>query len=259
MKANPSCRSNPIFHLIVFCACALLCSCIGATRLPVRALRPDGSKLQKKELDLSFLQTGITERGEVEQQLAPIDTGYNNPQLFWARWSESRWGYWWVLGGPCGNCLAADAGRLWRTKNLLVMFDQNGVLSSKETLGDDRIWTALRSRVAEVHAPLDLSEPLRLNLTNADPAAILLHEDTMEFERSFDRHKPNVTVPVANVVRFKHEDSRTGNSVVMTCHSLELSSKTALGKKIKFCAEPSQIGLLFEYLDKVGQPAMRWQ
>jgi len=58
---------------------------------------PAGTRIHPKEIDLTFLQAGATQRDEVAHQLAAIDTSYDNPRLFWGRWSESRWdtgGFW---------------------------------------------------------------------------------------------------------------------------------------------------------------------
>jgi len=115
---------NRITSVLTLCFCALLCSCVGATRLPVRATGPAGA-LQPRAIDLNFVQTGFTQREEVAHQLAAVDTTYSNPRLFWARWSESRWGYWWVVGMPCNSCIAGDAHRKWHFKNFLVAFDEN--------------------------------------------------------------------------------------------------------------------------------------
>jgi len=91
MPKHPSC--SPLIQCsLMFCLCALLCGCIGATRLPVRVVTPAGTRIHPKEIDLSFLQVGATQRDEVAHQLAAIDTSYDNPRLFWGRWGESRRG-----------------------------------------------------------------------------------------------------------------------------------------------------------------------
>lgn len=219
-----------------------------------------GEKIPPKEIDLHFVQTGITQREEVQQQLAVIDSAYDNPRLFWGRWSESRWGFWWIVGAPCNNCMAGDAGRLWRIKNLLVAFDDKGVVSAADTIGDDKLWLTLHRYIADIHSPtLDLSRPTRIVLTNSDPVAILLHPQTMEFERS-DNTKPNLEVPVQNVVRFQHEPIADHNpSHSVTCHKLHVSKKTVLGRKINVCGEPAEIGMMFEYLQQEARADMAWK
>lgn len=258
MHSRFSIRARLVWPLLL---CSFTCGCIGATRLPVRAVNPAGDKIDHKEIDLKFLQVGVTQHEEVDHQLSLVNTSYDNPRLFWGRWSESRWGYWWVLGVPCDNCMAGDARRLWRIKNLLVGFDENGTVSRSDLVGDDKIWMTLHGRVAEIYPPtLDISQPIRITLRSEDPVAIQMSPDSLEFERPPDSRKPTVVIPVSALVRFKHKsltDSDPFSSV--TCHSLELSRKSILGKKIKFCAEASQIGVLFEYLQQTAPADMSWR
>lgn len=48
-------------------------------------------------------------------------------------------------------------------------------------------------------------------------------------------------------------DKKTSPGV--TCHALEFSEKTVFGRKIKFCAEADQVGILFQYLQQAGSTA----
>jgi len=261
VEQQPVCIPRRVVSLITLGFCALLCSCVGATRLPVRATGPAGA-LQPKAIDLNFVQTGSTQREEVAHQLAAVDTTYSNPRLFWARWSESRWGYWWVVGMPCNSCMAADAHRKWHFKNFLVTFDENGLATTKDTITDDKLlWRTLHSRLLQAQPPpLDLSQPIRISIAAADPDAILLSKDQIEFER-LDQVGPNIQVPVRNLIRFSHTGTILGIKTTPgpTCHELEFSEKTIFGKKVKFCASPDQLGILFQYLQQTASPAMKWE
>jgi len=146
-------------------------------------------------------------------------------------------------------------------KNLLVDFDENGTLSSREVIPDDKLWKTLRAHISGIQPPtLDLSKPVRIVLTGPDLVAIQMDPKYMQFERAEDSGKPVVQVPVRNVVRFKHNSDADGaNSPSITCHTLELSEKTVLGKKIKLCSDAAQIGILFEYLQQSASPTMRWE
>ena len=261
MKLKTTSGRKLTLCIIIFCLVVPLVCCFGATRLPTRVVNPVGTKISPKEIDLEFLQLGVTQRDEVAHQLALVDTTYDNPRLFWGRWSESRWGYWWILGMPCDNCMAGNAGRMWRMKNVLVSFDQNGLLSRKDMIGDDKIWQALHARIAEIQPPLlDLSQPVRISLTTPDPISIELNPDTMEFLRPEESNKASVEVMVRKLVRFRHSPiGEQTPSPSISCHNLEFSEKTTLGKKIWFCAEANQIGILFEYLQQVAPPTMNWR
>src|SRR6266436_6012682 len=89
---------------------AILSGCAGATRLPMRAKGLAGEALQNKQLDLAFLDAPGTQRDEVVNRLSSVDTAYSNSRLFWGRWSESKWGYWWFIAG--GTAAAGDAQRI---------------------------------------------------------------------------------------------------------------------------------------------------
>ena len=263
MKLHLLLRPYPMGHAVPLVFCIVLCGCVGATRLPVRATSPAGMALQNKEINLNFLRAGSTHREEVENRLSTINTNYSNPRLFWGRWGESKWGYWWIVAaGPCsGNCAAGDAKRIWHVRNLVVTFDENGIVSSEETIADDkRLWQALHSRmVEESPPPLDFTQPLRVELTTPAPTAILLGQDHIELEPS-DADAPKVQIPILNIARFSHGTSlNKRGSPGVTCHALEFSEKTAYGKRIKFCADAQQVGILFQYLQQVGPRSMAWQ
>ena len=103
----------------------ILSGCAGATRLPMSARGPAGETLQNKRLDLTFLDMPGIQRQEVVSRLSSVDTSYSNPRLFWGRWSDSKWGYWWFIAG--GNNAAGDAKRVWHIHNLLISFDVSSI------------------------------------------------------------------------------------------------------------------------------------
>jgi hypothetical protein len=253
------CRMGCVIPLVFS---AVLCDCVGATRLPVRATSPAGAAIQKKEINLNFLQAGSTHREEVENQLSAINTTYSNPRLFWGRWGESKWGFWWVVAVPCtSNCAAGDAKRIWHVRNLLVTYDENGLVTSKETIPDEKkFWRSLHSRMVKAPPPpLDLAQPVRVELTTPEPVAILLGKDHIELEQS-NSDAPNVQTPIMKIARFSHGTSlNKKSSPGVTCHTLEFSEKTVFGKKVRFCAEANQIGILFQYLQQAGPQSMAWQ
>ena|SRR5437016_14058521 len=83
--------------------------------------------------------------------------------MFWGRWSESKWGHWVILAAPGGA--AGDAGRNWHMHNLLLSFDENGVMQSKDFIdGEKNLERELHTRLAKA-PPLDLSQPVPFRLT----------------------------------------------------------------------------------------------
>ena len=173
MNRSPASWLYRFVCVATLCFCALLWGCVGATRLPTRTTGPAGASIEKKEIDLSFLQVGTTHREEVATKLAAIDTSYSNPRLFWGRWSESRWAAWVIAGQGSGG------GRIWHVQNILVAFDEDGTVTSKEMFKDnDALWRALHSHMLTAPPPpLDLSQPIRISirtLKHREPKAILL-------------------------------------------------------------------------------------
>ena len=135
---------------------ALLCASgcvIVPVRLPVQT-KDTAGKLQK--LDFTFLKSGSTTREEVTKNLAAIDTGVKQNDFFWGRWDSSTWGYGGFVAMPPSG--GAGGTRVWGIRNLLVAFDQKGMVKSWAVVDD----TKLDQQVDLLDsAPLDLSSPVR--------------------------------------------------------------------------------------------------
>ena len=256
----------PIDFTILLGFSLLLSGCVGATKLPTRFHGPEGANIEKRQLDLSFIATGTTTRGEVVERLKMIDTGYSDPHLFWGRWAGSNWGYWWMflaMGygvGAGGPAAAGDAKRVWKVQNLLVIFDDNGIVrSSKVTDNDSLVWSSLRDQITHAE-PLDLSQPVPLSLTGGDPVEVLLSRESMLFQRRLTSRKPAQISP-HHVVRLSHAgtEGKKQNHPDSTCHVLHVSQKTSMGKKISFCAKPKELVELMTYLQQFGPAEMKWE
>jgi hypothetical protein len=212
-------------------------------------------------MDLSFLQAGSTSREDVITKLHAIDTSYSNPKLFWGRWSQSKWGYWWFVAGPCSsNCAGGDAKRIWHVHNLLVTFDEKGVMQTQKMIDDDRtLWRTLNSELGKM-PPLELSEPLKLSLGSADPSTVILTKDAIHVERrkaskSFDVSPQKVT----RIDHGKFGPQGHTSSAVTSCHKLYLAEKTKSGKSFSFCGMPTDVAILFQYLHEYGSANMSWK
>jgi hypothetical protein len=237
---------------------AILSGCAGATRLPMRAKGPAGETLQTKQLDLSFLDAPGTQRQEVLTRLGTVDTSYSNPRLFWGRWSESKWGYWWVAAvTPAGG--AGDAKRIWHIHNLLVSFDENGIVRKKALFNQDKsLWAELHSQLADA-PPLDLTRPLQIEaLGPAKIQTITLGKDSIQFDLQNAKVSSFQVSPKA-IIRISHQRSDARFDPALTCHTLHLAEKGPLGKKISFCASPSNIATTFQYFQQNGSPHLRWE
>ena len=234
-----------------------LSGCAGATRLPMRTRGPEGAHLEN-QLDLQFLDESGMRSEEVRRRLTSIDTGYRNAQLFWGRWSDSKWGYWWIVVAPQGG--AGDARRVWHAHNVLVAFDDSGVVKEKVFVDNDRaLWRELHKQLNEAPA-LDLTQPVVMNVKPCCGAREMsLTQDVMVIGK---RKRKSATVEVSprTIERISHNgvlDSRSNDG--LTCHTLYLTQKTALGRRVHFCADPSSVAMLFQYLQQKAPETLKWE
>ena len=247
-------------HFLVITAltvsAVLFSGCVGATRLPMRTKGPAGETLQRKQLDLSFLDAPGTQRQEVLSRLNMVDTAYSNPRLFWGRWSDSKWGYWWFVAAQTGG--AGDAKRVWHVHNLLVSFDEDGAVRKKEVIDNDTsLWAELHTQLATT-PPLELSEPLPLGASGyRNLTRITLAKDSLELERSKGK-TPILRISARKVVRLSHSRPQSWMRANTTCHTLHFEEKTEWSKSVMVCADAASVATLFQYLQQAGSPTMRW-
>lgn len=206
-----------------------------------------------KTVDLGFLQPGQTTRAEVNEKLKLIDTGYQSDR-FLGRWSSSSmggWGYVIGLGGGMGN-----AGRLWKSGNLLVEFNGQGVVQSYKTFNDGHLLKELGTVVAQ--SPTTTNEPQKVDiryLKNNNlriPATITLTGSDFAFEELGTAKKPyKFTVPAQEVVSLTTSAvEQVDPDPVYTMHTLHFARNLKPiggpgGKKIQFEANtPGLVQLL---------------
>ena len=195
-----TCARQRLQARIALALCATLLGCIGATPLHKRTRTPEGTVV--KDIDLSFLHPGQTTHAEVKDKLKLIDTGYQGDHFFVGRWSSSTSGAWvFVLGLP------GAAGRVWKSGNLLVEFDDAGVVKRFEPFDDAKALRHLAPVAADT--PLQLEPPLELPvkyflLAGAQlvDAKIVLSKGTFDFEELGERKKKqNFSLPAREVLR----------------------------------------------------------
>lgn len=248
-------------HFLVIPALAvwavLFGGCVGATRLPTRAQGPEGEKLQIKQPDLGFLDAPGTQREDVVSRLRMVDTAYSNPRLFWGRWSESKWGYWWFVAAQTGA--AGDARRVWHVHNLLVSFDENGTVDKKELIDNNAsLWEELHT-LLKATPPLELSAPLSMEASGYQGVTkITLGKDWVELRKSTGK-KPLLRISPQQVVRFSHSQPLPRMNPNTTCHTLHFEQKTEWGKSVLVCADAANVATLFQYFQQAGSPTMRWK
>lgn len=235
---------------------AIFSGCAGATRLPMRARGPAGDALQQNKLDLAFLDAPGTKRADVVSRLSSVDTAYSNPRLFWGRWSESKWGYWWFV--VSNNDAAGNAKRIWHIHNLLISFDESGTMQKKELFNDDKsLWIELHNRLVGA-PPLDLSQPVPIEVLGPGKLQTMtLGKESIQFDLPKGKAMHFQISPQA-INRISHGLPGASVNPAVTCHTLHLGEKSVLGKKILFCASPANVAATFQYLQQYGSPQLRW-
>jgi hypothetical protein len=181
--------------------CVTLTGCIGAAPLRKRTRTPEGTEV--KDVDLTFIHPGQTTRAEVREKLKLLDAGYTGDRFFLGRWSSSTWGGWAIVVGMDPGALGGG-GRVWKSGNLLVEFDEAGVVKRSEPF-DDRKAVRMLTAVAE-NMPLQLTAPLELpvkywkNYVARVPAKIVLSAGSLDFEELSDQKKKDkFSIPARDV------------------------------------------------------------
>ena len=257
VKCTDARKQSFSLAMIAVLSVTSLSGCAGATRLPARSRGPSGENLQKRELDLAFLEEGGTRREEVVRRLSAIDTAYSNPRLFWGRWSESKWGYFWFVAAQGGG--AGDAKRVWHVHNLLVSFDEDGVMQKKMLIDDEpALWRELHVQVANA-AALNLPQDIPLAGNCCGPSYMTVTSDALQLTH---RRRKTLTFNISplKIVRISHSSAPDKRSAVgESCHTLYFSEKTPLGKSTHFCAGAPSVAAVFQYLAHFGAKDLRWE
>ena len=252
MKQHSSNRGAQLVLVLVLCA--VLTACMGATRLPARRHGLGGVPIQKDELELSSLESSTVRRDDVAAKLTRIDTGCNDPHLFWGRWAESKWGYWWIVAVPGGG--GGDAERVWHVKNLLITFNDIGAIQSKQVIGNDHVlWQTLRADTASELAPVNF-KPIVIGLPGKF-RTLTLTSSGLEIVHA---KKGHILIAPEKLTRFSHHGSpNKQESAPVTCHKLHFSEETAIGSSVNFCASAGEVVSVFQYLDHAAPKTMRWE
>jgi hypothetical protein len=149
--------------------------------------------------------------------------------------------------------------------NLLVGFDENGVVESKDLVDAEKgLERELRVQLAEA-PPLDLSQSVQIMLTPyghdanghdpyGSPKEITLTKDAMLIDRT-----STAEISPLNVKRISYERFYGNSRSDSICHSLHLSEKTRLGKRIMFCTSAANMATIFKYFQQAGSPGIRWE
>jgi hypothetical protein len=175
--------------------CSLCSGCLVVPmRAPTKTRTAEGKEL-KRTVDLSFLQAGKTTREEVESKLAWIVTGVRDDRFNLARWAESNWGVVWAAGGYSAG--AGGWNRYWKIHNLVIDFDERGIVQQITQIPNEELFQVLMERVRrDPGHPLDLSVAIEVPVEymrggQTFPGKLVLGKDSFAFVREQDAKKKN--------------------------------------------------------------------
>jgi len=243
-----------------------LLGCLGS---PVPLPRRDrGTTGEEHKLDLTFLKPGQTSRAQVDQQLGWLDIGYHEPHLFWGRWSSSAMGYWIVVASY--NNAATAGGRVWGVHNLVLSFDDQGLLRESHLANEESILRTLHQSLRESGAsPLDLSSPLTLDVghwhssfATFERTTLVLRPGSLDLQE-FSRQLHYAHFTPADVVAVNHSgltsQSQNREKPENATLTLKLSRDTRMGKKITLRMSPQSLLTLIRYLDQFAPNTLSWE
>jgi hypothetical protein len=230
-------------RLIAGIGIALLCAscsgCIVPMRVPTKTISVSGET--GKKLDLEFLKIGTTTREDVGQKLGWVDTGIKDDKLFVGRWAQSSWGVAWAAGG--GYSAAGGWNRAWTTHNLVLAFDEKGVVEQMSLVPDKDIMHTLSERIAEDPGrSLDLSVPIESPIEYIHSGkhflgTLVLSKDDLRFLEDRDKGSKVAYDFKTSPGNISHlslgswiaSDSAHPENVVVAIH---FRQKTAVGSKL---------------------------
>ena len=237
------------------CLCLLWLGCLATPmRVPTHAQGPSG---EHGSADLSFLRVGATSRVEVVQQLGWTDAQLRNDRLFLGRWISSKWVVAWAAGGPYQG--VGGAPRIWHTHNLIIEFDEKGVVSNYRLFSDDILAKALSTALGRTQTPaLDLSAPVVIPIRHyhgrdSRPATLSLARDVVELKEPGNPSFEFKTAPQAITgltVDGKHGGD--GPDAQYTNCTLHFSEKTISGKHLSMRLDMPSLVILVQYVAQNG-------
>ena len=247
-------RLGNVVPLICVFLCSLSVSCVFPVRVPTRTKAPS-IKERKTKIKVNFIQVGSTSREDVLNNLGWVDTGIEEENLFWGRWTSSAWRVVWVVGG--GYTGEAGSKRYWGNRNLLVEFDEKDLVKNYSVFNDGailkRLCASLTQRLGE---PLNISPPIEIQVQHGHArgdqygaATLILRKEFFEF-KEITKPSHSFRISPAQLTRFSHASTfakvSPGNSSII--YTLHFGEKTNAGKKITLALSPHAFMLLVKYV-----------
>jgi hypothetical protein len=239
---------------------ALLCAwCSGCIVVPVRVPTKtiSASGETGKKLDVEFIKVGTTTREEVGHKLGWVDTGVKDDKLFLGRWADSSWGVAWAAGG--GYSGAGGWNRSWTAHNLVLDFDEKGVVQQMSVVLDKDIINTLSERISkDPSRSLDLSVPIEAPVEYIRPGkqflgTLILSKDDFTFledrgtgsKVAHDFKTSPENISHLSMGSWVASDSSHPENVVVTIH---FRQKTPAGSKLAVRVDMPTTMILLKYI-----------
>jgi len=221
-------------------------------RAPTRSSGASGEHLKGK-VDLAFLQTGKTSGQDVREKLAWMNTGVGEKRFFLGRWSSSSSGTaWFVAGLPAEG--AGGWNRNWRTRNILVDFDDKDLVKNYRVFPDSELVRQFAARLAENPEPLDLSKPVKVYIRHRHGpgqyscGTLLLGSDSFSYHEDGDKRNHDFEISPKEIRQFRLAGWRTSDNDAQNLDErVYFTRKTAVGGKMTICVRVTDLMLLVRY------------
>jgi hypothetical protein len=221
-------------------------------RAPTRNSGASGEPLKGK-VDLAFLQTGKTSGQDVREKLAWMNTGLGEKRFFLGRWSSSSSGTAWFVAGPPAEG-AGGWNRNWRTRNILVDFDDKDLVKKYRVFPDSELVREFAERLAENPEPLDLSKPVKVYIRHRhgpgqySHGTLLLGSDSFSYHEDGDKRNHDFEISPKEIKQFRLAGWRTSDNDAQNLDErVYFTRKTAVGGKMTICVRVADLMLLVRY------------
>jgi len=235
------------------------CIFVTPMRAPTHNTGASGEGANGK-LALGFIQAGKTGREEVIQKLGWTDTGLKDDRLFLGRWASSSWGVYSAMvvagGGADGAAGAAtDAwNRHWGTHNLLIEFDEKGLVKKYRVFPDSELVKELAAQVAESpNRSLNLSKPMEIRVflhgkkDRHVHGTFVLDNDSLEFREDESGGMHNFKI-APKQIRTLSLASVPGPYPAYMNGTIHFTEKTAIGNEVTMRVDGPNVMALVKYL-----------
>ena len=213
------------------------------------------------KLALGFIQPGKTGRDEVIQKLGWTNTGLKDDRLFLGRWASSSWGVYSAVvlagGGADGAAgVGTDAwNRHWGTHNLLIEFDEKGLVKRYRVFPDSQLVQELAARVAESpNHSLNLSGPIEIRVILHRPkdrrfnGSFVLNNDSLEFRVEDETSGMHNFQIAPKQIRTLSLASVPGPYPAYMNGTIHFTEKTPIGDEVTVRVDGPNVMALVKYL-----------